>query len=84
MQKEAKLKQQHVQTQQVLLSQMAHSADKRRAEINFARTVPHIHGNEGYPRLYEPSPEQQRDLTRRVSERQREDLLAQVATSPQV
>jgi len=50
---------------------------KKTQQIN-EKAVPHIAGNQGYPPIYEPSPEQVRDVLIRKRLRQKDALLDQV------
>ena len=63
-----------------IIEQMERVAEKRKTDVKFSRAIPDIFGNQGYPPIYEPSAEQQRDITLRAYRQQKEALLLQVFT----
>eukprot|EP01022_Parablepharisma_sp_SALTPOND_P021736 TRINITY_DN434_c0_g2_i1.p2 TRINITY_DN434_c0_g2~~TRINITY_DN434_c0_g2_i1.p2 ORF type:complete len:689 (+),score=109.99 TRINITY_DN434_c0_g2_i1:9267-11333(+) len=77
-QKEEEKKTLKAHNRDIILEQMNKLNEKRKTEIRFAKSIPHIFGNQGYPPIYEPSPEQLRDVFMRTCQNQREALLKQV------
>ena len=62
----------------VIIEQMQRVTDRRKTDVRFAKSIPDIFGSQGYPPIYEPSSEQQRDVLLRGYQRQKEALLTQV------
>lgn len=62
----------------VILQQIKRSEENRRNELKYRREVPDIVGQEGYPRIHQPSWNQEREMTKTFYKQQQETLLRQV------